>query len=281
MMKLTRLIFFLAILFVASVTNAKEAKRPNIIFLFTDDQNTYSLGCYGNNDVVTPNIDSLARDGITFDRHYTVTAICMASRATVMTGLYEYRHGCNFGHGPLHQNLWEQSYPVIMREHGYLTAIAGKIGFEVLPNGAEKAILPQEDLIGGEPDRGRHRIEQNRIRVWLGMLSNTLIPHVPTVRLAETLFIMRRAKRSLFVFRLASKLRINPIRSTRCLIMCMPESHSGNRQTTDGSSVISFHAKVKPGANMSDLKAGGIRMTMTIKCGYIINWYMRWIQPLA
>ena len=129
MMKLTRLIFFLAILFVASFTNAKEAKRPNIIFLFTDDQNTYSLGCYGNNDVVTPNIDSLARDGITFDRHYTVTAICMASRATVMTGLYEYRHGCNFGHGPLHQNLWEQSYPVIMREHGYLTAIAGTVSY--------------------------------------------------------------------------------------------------------------------------------------------------------
>lgn len=164
MMKLTRLIFFLAILFVASVTNAKEAKRPNIIFLFTDDQNTYSLGCYGNNDVVTPNIDSLARDGITFDRHYTVTAICMASRATVMTGLYEYRHGCNFGHGPLHQNLWEQSYPVIMREHGYLTAIAGKIGFEVLPNGAEKAILPQEDFDwwGAGPGQTSYRTKQNK-----------------------------------------------------------------------------------------------------------------------
>ena len=70
-MKLTRLFFLLTILLVASVTHAKETKRPNIIFLFTDDQNTYSLGCYGNEDVVTPNIDSLARDGVTFDRHYT------------------------------------------------------------------------------------------------------------------------------------------------------------------------------------------------------------------
>jgi len=163
-MKLTRLFFLLTILLVASVTHAKETQRPNIIFLFTDDQNTYSLGCYGNEDVVTPNIDSLARDGVTFDRHYTVTAICMASRATVMTGLYEYRHGCNFGHGPLHQDLWEQSYPMILREHGYLTAIAGKIGFEVLPNGAEKPILPREDFDwwGAGPGQTSYRTKQNK-----------------------------------------------------------------------------------------------------------------------
>ena len=163
-MKLTRLLFLLTILLVASVAHAKETKRPNIIFLFTDDQNTYSLGCYGNEDVVTPNIDSLARDGVTFDRHYTVTAICMASRATVMTGLYEYRHGCNFGHGPLHQDLWKQSYPMLLREHGYLTAIAGKIGFEVLPNGASKPILPQEDFDwwGAGPGQTSYRTKQNK-----------------------------------------------------------------------------------------------------------------------
>lgn len=145
-MNLKRLAGTLAILLIASMVQAKEANRPNIIFLFTDDQNTYSLGCYGNDDVVTPNIDSLARDGVTFDRHYTVTAICMASRATVMTGLYEYRHGCNFDHGPLHEQLWKQSYPVLLRESGYLTAMAGKIGFEVLPAGAQRSMLPEEDF---------------------------------------------------------------------------------------------------------------------------------------
>ena len=108
-MNLKRVVFTLIWFFFVCLAQAKETKQPNIIFLFTDDQNTYSLGCYGNDDVVTPNIDSLARDGVTFDRHYTVTAICMASRATVMTGLYEYRHGCNFGHGPLHEDLWKQS----------------------------------------------------------------------------------------------------------------------------------------------------------------------------
>ena len=40
-----------------------EAKRPNIVFLLTDDQSTYSAGCYGNPDVLTPNMDQLGADG--------------------------------------------------------------------------------------------------------------------------------------------------------------------------------------------------------------------------
>lgn len=163
-MKPNRLVYTLGVLLLASLVQAKETTRPNIIFLFTDDQNTYSLGCYGNTDVVTPNIDSLARDGVTFDRHYTVTAICMASRATVMTGLYEYRHGCNFGHGPLHEDLWEQSYPMLLRKHGYLTAMAGKIGFEVLPDGTQEAILPEGDFDwwGAGPGQTSYRTKQNK-----------------------------------------------------------------------------------------------------------------------
>ena len=66
---------------------ADAATRPNIVFLFADDQNTYSVGCYGNKDVQTPNMDQLARDGVAFDKHYNTTAICMASRANVFTGM--------------------------------------------------------------------------------------------------------------------------------------------------------------------------------------------------
>jgi len=92
--------------------------RPNIIFLLTDDQSTSSVGSYGNPDVQTPQIDRLAADGVSFDRYYTTTAICMASRATAMTGKYEYKTGCNFEHGDLLTSLWQQSYPVLLREAG-------------------------------------------------------------------------------------------------------------------------------------------------------------------
>ena len=52
-------------------------------------------------DVTTPNLDRLADEGIVFDNHYDTTAICMASRASILTGKLEYRHGCNFEHGNL------------------------------------------------------------------------------------------------------------------------------------------------------------------------------------
>jgi arylsulfatase A-like enzyme len=67
------------------------AEIPNIVYLMSDDQNIDSMGCYGNSDVKTPNIDRLADLGMTFDNHYVTTAICMASRASVMTGMYEYK----------------------------------------------------------------------------------------------------------------------------------------------------------------------------------------------
>ncbi len=120
--------------------------RPNIVFLMTDDQCFYSLGCYGVRDVQTPNLDRLAADGVTFDKYYVTTAICMASRATVMTGLVEYRTGCNFTHGPLLREHWSRSYPFQLRKAGYLTAFAGKFGFEVADSPRGTGSLPSEDF---------------------------------------------------------------------------------------------------------------------------------------
>jgi len=138
--------------------------KPNIIFLFTDDQSSYSLGCYGNKDVKTPHIDSLSSAGMTFDHHYDTTAICMASRVNVMTGLYEYRHGCNFDHGPLTEKLWKTSYPIRLRQAGYLTAFAGKFGFEVRKGtGKGPKYLPAEDFDkwGGGPGQTNYATAKN------------------------------------------------------------------------------------------------------------------------
>ena len=123
----------LLILLVASSGQLAQAgsgnEPPNIIFLLTDDQTIGAVGCYGNKDVITPNLDLLARQGVRFLNHYDTTSICMASRASVMTGLYEYRHGCNFGHGPLERRFFANSYPVKLRQAGYFTGFAGMLGF--------------------------------------------------------------------------------------------------------------------------------------------------------
>ena len=157
--------FTAAFLLAFSFSLRTEAEsKPNIIFLFTDDQSSYSLGCYGNKDVQTPHIDDLSLSGMTFDHHYDTTAICMASRVNVMTGLYEYRHGCNFDHGPLTEKLWKTSYPVRLRQAGYLTAFAGKFGFEVRKGtGKGPKYLPKEDFDkwGGGPGQTNYATAKN------------------------------------------------------------------------------------------------------------------------
>lgn len=111
--------------------NKEQDKRPNIIYLMSDDQNFSSIGIYGNQEVQTPHMDKLGTDGIIFDKHYNTTAICMASRASVFTGMYEYKTGTNFNHGNMTPNTWSKSYPVLLKESGYLTAFAGKFGIEI------------------------------------------------------------------------------------------------------------------------------------------------------
>jgi arylsulfatase A-like enzyme len=123
-----------------------DPPRPNLVFLLADDQCTYSMGCYGNPDVRTPNLDRLAREGMAFDNHYDTTAICMASRASILTGKFEYKTGCNFEHGPLLRSHWVRSYPVLLRQAGYRTAFAGKIGLEVAETPGGRSRLPKEDF---------------------------------------------------------------------------------------------------------------------------------------
>ena len=135
-----------------------EEKKPNIIFLFADDQSNHSVGIYGNKEVQTPNMDKLGKDGLIFDRHYNTTAICMASRANVFTGMYEYKTGCNFTHGDMHAEVWEKSYPVLLREAGYLTAFAGKFGMVVKGKG-----LCEDDFDywGGGPGQTHFETKKN------------------------------------------------------------------------------------------------------------------------
>ena len=148
--------FLLGLFCIASLANAAE--KPNIVFLFADDQNTLSVGCYGNDEVQTPNMDQLARDGLVFDRHYNTTAICMASRANVFTGMYEYKTGTNFTHGNMKPEVWQRSYPVLLREAGYLTAFAGKFGLEVEGKGLCEDDF---DLWGGGPGQTFYETSKN------------------------------------------------------------------------------------------------------------------------
>jgi len=141
-------------------SDTPQVEHKNIVFLLTDDQASISLGCYGNAEVKTPNIDALAFEGIIFDRHYVTTAICMASRANIMTGLYEYRTGCNFTYGKLKHKNWIKTYPILLRESGYRTAFAGKFGFEI--EGQKDLPMTDFDQWGGGPGQTHYETAKNK-----------------------------------------------------------------------------------------------------------------------
>ena len=88
----------------------------------------------------------------------------MASRATIFTGMFEYKTGCNFEHGALLREHWEKSYPVLLRGAGYMTAVAGKFGFEVTDTPGKKGVLPEDDFDrwGGGPGQTHYETAKNK-----------------------------------------------------------------------------------------------------------------------
>lgn len=150
--------------------NISTDERPNIIVLLADDL-SYRAVSFSDNplpQVTTPQLDLLAKDGVIFDRAYDTTAICMASRAQVFTGKYEFKTGTNFQHGAMATDIWQDSYQVQLREHGYFTGFVGKFGFAVRANVKNSQYNKREDLPVedfdvwyGWPSQGKYNSEAN------------------------------------------------------------------------------------------------------------------------
>lgn len=115
---------------VATNIQAKKpmVAKPNIIFILTDDQRWDALGYAGNKIIQTPEMDQLAKDGTYFRNAFVTTPICAASRASILTGMYERTHGYTFQQGSLKQPYMQLSYPVILKQQGYYTGFFGKLG---------------------------------------------------------------------------------------------------------------------------------------------------------
>ncbi|MEB2781317.1 sulfatase [Algoriphagus sp. C2-6-M1] len=120
-----KLLFCLLILL--SSTAIAQQEKPNIIFILTDDQRWDALGFSGNDIIQTPEMDKLATEGVYFKNAFVTTPICAASRASVLTGLYERTHGYTFGQ-VLDEGYAQNSYPVKLRKLGYETGFFGKFG---------------------------------------------------------------------------------------------------------------------------------------------------------
>lgn len=107
---------------------AGRARRPNIIFIITDDQRWDSLGVTGHPFARTPNIDRLAREGALFTNFFATTPLCSPSRASFLTGQYAHAHKVTnndrLGLDAISHTL--MTFPRRLRESGYETAFIGK-----------------------------------------------------------------------------------------------------------------------------------------------------------
>ena len=98
------------------------------MLLILDDVRWDALGAAGNSSVRTPRIDELARQGVRFEQARVTTAICMVSRATLLTGQYMSRHGITEFGRAIAPEAFSQTYPALLRRAGYWTGYVGKYG---------------------------------------------------------------------------------------------------------------------------------------------------------
>lgn len=111
------------------------ATRPNVVLILTDNQGAWTLGCYGNPDIRTPNIDRLAKEGAMFTQAFASNPVCSPNRATLLTGLLPSQHGvhCFLRSGRLQIGPEARctldaltSLPEILKDAGYACGLIGK-----------------------------------------------------------------------------------------------------------------------------------------------------------
>ncbi|HRK35082.1 MAG TPA: sulfatase [Candidatus Hydrogenedentes bacterium] len=108
----------------ASAVHAETAKPRNIVFILIDDMRFDSMGFMGHPFLETPHLDSLAKNGMVFERSYVTTALCSPSRATILTGVYAHSHGVFDNSTQLDDTL--ATFPRLLQGAGYRTGFIGK-----------------------------------------------------------------------------------------------------------------------------------------------------------
>ncbi len=133
-MNLRNLLSLAMVLFTVSVAAAASDRKTNLLFILTDNQGAWQLGCYGNPDIRTPHIDRLAAEGMRFTRAFSSNAVCSPTRATYLTGLIPSQHGVHCFLDPKYM-MGPQAYdtlaefrtlPKILADEGYTCGLVGK-----------------------------------------------------------------------------------------------------------------------------------------------------------
>ncbi|MFT4565800.1 MAG: arylsulfatase A-like enzyme [Saprospiraceae bacterium] len=121
--------------------NSSVKDRPNIVFIMSDDHAYQAISAYNDQLIQTPNIDRIAKEGILFTNASVTNSICAPSRAVILTGKHSHINGKIDNRMPFDTS--NITFPQILQENGYQTAMFGKLHFGNNPKGFDEfKILP-------------------------------------------------------------------------------------------------------------------------------------------
>jgi arylsulfatase A-like enzyme len=160
-----------------AVASLAPARPPNVVFILTDNQGAWTLGCYGNPDIRTPHIDRIAAEGVRFTRALSSNPVCSPTRATFLTGLMPSQHGVHSFLDPKYM-MGSEAYNTlaeftsigeVLRDAGYVCGLSGKwhLGANLTPSEGFSYWITKPD--GGTREfYDQEVIEDGRVRTEVG-----------------------------------------------------------------------------------------------------------------
>ena len=118
------LLILTALLLAPLARPAAAESKPNVLLILSDDHSYPHLGCYANKDIMTPNLDQFAAEGMRFDRAYVTCPQCVPSRASIFTGRSPVAIAMSRFSAPLPRDI--KTYPEALRAAGWFTGVAGR-----------------------------------------------------------------------------------------------------------------------------------------------------------
>lgn len=147
-----------------------SSKKPNIVFILSDDQGAWAMGCSGNSEIITPNMDRLAREGVRFENFFCASPVCSPARASLLTGRIPSQHGVhdwlrddNKKQEDIEYLEGQMAYTDILSRNGYVCGLSGKwhLGKSSVPQKSFKHWFAHKS--GGGPYYGAPFYREGRL----------------------------------------------------------------------------------------------------------------------